>query len=229
MESGAAGCVFAKILACKRERSGFRTYSYDATSPSAELTEHINDVTTRDLGQSEAVAFLFPRFKTPRQVATLLNLLGRLPEWSLSEADPGGRPSIGFSVGLRWRQPNYRFVSFVLGFADLPTMPATRRAPSVALVLRPNGLGPAPGIIAETRGEVCPVQKLESGRIPVHLADMETSLANPRAVANIWNRTEALKRRKLAKCPFAAIAKAKMTFNLPDSCRKNLTTLTPTK
>lgn len=223
IESGAAGCVFAQVLARKRETAGVRTYTYDIPHeliPAA--AEHMADETLREFGQAEALAFLFPRIKAGRHVAVLLNELARQPDWSLVDLSRDFPVKNEMSVGLRWRQPNYRFVSFALGFADIATMPATRSAPSVALVIRPNGLGSAPGIIAETRGEIRSVQHLESGRIPVHLADMETTLTSPKKIATTWTSTETLKQRKLSQCPHAEMAKAKVTFHLPASCRKHM-------
>ena len=223
IESGAAGCVFAQVLARKRETAGIRTYTYDIPHellPAA--AEHIADETLREFGAAEALAFLFPRIKAGRQIAVLLNELARQPDWSLVDLSQDFPAKNEMSVGLRWRQPNHRFVSFALGFANIATMPATRCAPSMALVIRPNGLGPAPGIIAETRGEIRTVQHLEAGRIPVHLADMKTTLSTPKKIATTWTSTEILKQRKLSKCPHADVAKAKVTFQLPASCRKHM-------
>lgn len=223
VEAGKAGCMFAQALALNREKSkSWLTYTVDVSEGSAELADYIDDQLTQEVNECEAVTFLFPGFFNEEPLINTINELSKLPAWVVEAVSSGDFPKDVVAVGVRWLQPNYRYASFVLGFADIKTMPKTRRAPCSALMLRPGHVGMAPGLIADKRNKLKDELCLQNGRIPVHLADMTSTKEHPKSIVSVWDGTEALKKKELQKCPYKAVAKAKVSFAFPAKFRSQI-------
>jgi hypothetical protein len=172
--------------------------------------------------QSEMISIHFPDITTPEQIASLTAELARHPDWNCVEVTlEEGHPAEIVLVGVRWAMPDTHNSAFALGFANIETMPFTRRGPSTSLLFRLGDPGLVPGIVFDDPDEVTK-RKLDAGRIPVHLADLDPGLPNSVATKKYWRATEQAKTKKLEKDALRGIAKAKMTFSLPARLREAL-------
>ena len=111
-------------------------------------------------------------------------------------------------IGLRWSRVGEGYVTWVLGFAPLPTMPVTRRAPFTAIILR----------TVTAYGEI--KRKTERDRTVVHLADYCM-----RKGGSKWDKTSEM-RRALVEESRDEWAKAKVAFALPSEAVRDLAMVT---
>ncbi len=218
------GCQFARTLARDVDTSKWGGVTVIGDSLGKEEVAVLDSYFAAACGQLEVVHALFPDIKTPAAVARLIQSLCLSPNWKSVEIKVDcPQASQAMLIGLRWFLPDKKHVNYVLGFADFPEMPSTRRAPFTALVLRTGPPGRAPSI-AHARG-VSPkedVRKIDLDCIPVHLADAPDLLETEQQVANRWAVTSKLKRRQLKGDLMEQAAKAKITFCLPQELRRLL-------
>jgi hypothetical protein len=170
--AGQLGCIFAANLA-KDPRSSrwLPIVQLKALEQGARLPELLNTQLDAAAERNEAVAIIFPDVVTSSDIVQLTNLLCADParRWYRTDAEiaPDEAGVLGL-IGIRWVLTSDKSVNYVLGFANIDTMPQTRRSPFTALFLR---------VCEEKR---TPSHK-EDGRIQVHLADLD-SLLTPQAV-----------------------------------------------
>jgi hypothetical protein len=224
LQTPSVGCKFAAILAKRHNEAGWQPLTVRGDDFGPDELLPLNALLAAAPGNFEGVYALFPEIKTAEQIARLIRALCETPNWRCFEiiAD-WPHPAGALLVGLRWYLPDGRHMNYVLGFADLPQMPRTRRAPYTALVLRTGPPGRAPAIAHRHGAAAKEDQRAsEAPPVPVHLADMPDLLQTEDAVVRVWRKTTRLKREQLCDDAMAEAAKAKVTFCLPSSAREAL-------
>lgn len=197
---GQTGCHFATKLARSPAESGLLSVAY-LDSPSEAMVESFEALLLDAPAAFEAVQFILPRVQSPEDAIQLLSNLGAHPRWyTTSIPNEQGDEDL---VGLRWRLPGGRYVSWVLGFAPLETMPFTRRAPYTALFMRMK----APEFHD-------PDRPTEDDLLAVHLADVPHRLSSESLLQKWWRNTRQTKTELLAG-ELTSAARARVTFSLP--------------
>jgi len=211
-------------LAKRHDEAGWQRLTVQGDDLGPDELLPLNALLSLAPGNSEGVYTLFPEIKTAEQIARLVRALCETPNWRCFEIITDRLHADGaLLIGLRWYLPDERHMNYVLGFADLPQMPRTRRAPYTALVLRTGPPGRAPAIAHRHGAAAKNDQRAsEAPPVPVHLADMPDLLATEQTVARVWGKTTKLKREQLSGDAMAEAAKAKVTFCLPSSVREAL-------
>jgi hypothetical protein len=177
------------------------------------------------LGNGEAAQVILPGIETAEQIVNFTNALCATQQWfCVAYEAPGENDTL--LIGLRWFLPDDRHVNWALGFANLDSMPTTRRSPYTALIVRPDGPGKAPEIAIPKPNEARE-RPLDRGRIPVHLADMETKMTDDE-IKRHWGGTQKRKASLLKGDPLARAAKAKITFSLPLEFKQALNCISET-
>ena len=224
LQTPSVGCRFAAILAKRHDEAGWQPLTVQGDDLGPDELLPLNALLSLAPGNSEGVYTLFPEIKTAEQIARLVRALCETPNWRCFEIITDRLHADGaLLIGLRWYLPDERHMNYVLGFADLPQMPRTRRAPYTALVLRTGPPGRAPAIAHRHGAAAKNDQRAsEAPPVPVHLADMPDLLATEQTVARVWGKTTKLKREQLSGDAMAEAAKAKVTFCLPSSVREAL-------
>ena len=169
------------------------------------------------VGTAEAAQVILPGIVSGEHIIGLINALCATPNWFCATAERNER----ILIGLRWLLPDGRHVNWALGFANLESMPTTRRSPYTALIVRPGAPGRAPSVALKKPNEARERQ-LDRQRIPVHLADMETKM-NDDLVQRTWRATQKKKAEKIENDQMGDAAKAKVTFALPLKLKGGLT------
>src|SRR6185295_16535216 len=123
---------FAKEAA-GRIRPMVLTGALDATHLTQQLDPALRDAATH----SEAVLLIFPDLRTPAEVARLLGLFSADSAWTCSEIKWKDYERDDILISLEWTTPT-RHKTSAMGLAPLGTMPLTRRAPYVSIVLWPG-------------------------------------------------------------------------------------------
>jgi hypothetical protein len=224
LQTPSVGCKFAAFLAKRHDEAGWQPLTVRGEDFGPDELLPLNTLLSAAPDNFEGVYVLFPEIKTAEQIARLIRALCETPNWRCFEiiADLP-HPDGALLVGLRWYLPDGRHMNYVLGFADLPQMPRTRRAPYTALVLRTGPPGRAPAIAHRHGAAAKEDQRAsEAPPVPVHLADMPDLLPTEEAVVRVWRKTTTLKREQLSGDAMAEAAKAKVTFCLPSSAREAL-------
>lgn len=146
----------------------------------------------------EAAQIVFPDLETPSQLIQLVNNLCAHERWYWNEIPwRDGEPQARL-IGLRWILPSGKSVNHALGFANISTMPITRRSPLPALILRTSDFKRTP-------------EAQEAGRVPVHLADMDSRIRPQAKHDSLWERTRQLK-ADLVEPSLKSAARARITF-----------------
>ena len=224
MKSKQVGCGFARNFARREDIGGLQGVTVLGTDLGDQEIIPLNVFLEAACSKSEGVYVIFPDISSENDVIGLVRGLCRTPVWKCVDVSNDIQPPNDvLLLGLRWHFPDEKHMNYVLGFANLPDMPRTRRAPHTTLVLRTGPPGRAPGIAfahnvfakKDERGS-------EVTEIPVHLADMPDLLGSEEAVATLWRQTMKLKREQLQGDPMADAAKAKITFCFPSAARKQL-------
>jgi hypothetical protein len=231
-KDGQIACVFARVLAAKKDKPKWRTITIEEGEINVEKLEAtLLEAISKEF---DAVQFIFPGAGTAQRTVELIKTLCEHPSWSCREMpwmtdDEGRLIELGntVQVGLRWHPPESDYVSWVLGIAPFDTMPFTRRfvnAPFIALVMRPT----APTDFVKEK-------KFEGGFQASHLAHMNDMLGSNDPIRDEQMREDFRARTRRTK--FALVraggellstARAQVTFSLPLWCREALgNTLTP--
>ena len=169
----------------------------------------LQDLNDDDLGDVEAswdaaadrgdfVALLFPRLRYAHEIASVLAVLARAERWRLARAEWGRveRAEDG-PLSVHWlTKEGHR--SPAMGTAPLGSMPVTRRAPYVALVVWPGS-------------HANPRRQSKEG---VGFVDGEHRLGDA-AYDKAWSATRTEVRRQLGDPPDDAEALRDVAFILP--------------
>jgi hypothetical protein len=219
-KDGQVACVFARVLAAKKDKTKWRTLTIEGAVNVEKLESALLEAVS---DQSDAIQFIFPGPGTAQRAVELMKTLCQHSSWSCREmpwmTDDNDQPiELGntLQVGLRWHPPNSNYTSWVLGIAPFDSMPFTRRfvgAPFIALVLRPT-----------PPTDFVPEKKFEAGLQASHLAHMDDKLGDNDAMrVNFRDRT---RRTKFALLwgggELLSTARAQVTFSLPLWCREAL-------
>lgn len=181
--AGQTGCQYASNLAGPQQADLWAAQV---------LPEHLDDSVfrlvidsaTSQLGVAGILMLVFPYVKDEAGILELVRQVACLPDWWWVEKDPMDRLA---RVGLRWLLPDGKHVSWVLGFAPMPWLPFTRRAPVTALVLR-----------VRPEAHSTPEEDLEDGLRGVHLAHLAQPMGERgESGGPVWKVTERRKRTLL--------------------------------
>lgn len=230
---GQNGCLFASMLADKREQCGWTTLSLPGT---AGWTA---DDWEREVGRRVAegtkdperwiISFLFPDVVDLPGVKRLLVSLGGIEHWRLTELTPHEhRKKVAredwLYLKLRIRVADGHVVppeflddgeggervvdvdSWPLFFASLDHVPVTRRAPftELSVALKPKAFKPPPDLSGDWEA--------------AHLADVPAPVDSTEAFRSFLGNTKELKRRLLGAEGYMDLAaSAKVTFAVPRS------------
>lgn len=224
MKTPNVGCVFARSFAKRNDVGGLQGVTIAGSNVGIDEILSLSALLAQAYKNAEGVYVVFPDISSLAAIIGLVQRLCQTPRWTCVEVTGEcSRAGDALLLGLRWRLPDEKHINYVLGFANLPHMPRTRRAPYTALILRTGPTGRAPGI-AYTYGASPKADRRlrEPSPIPVHLADMPDLLAVEAHVADVWRQTTKLKQNQLEGDPMAEAAKAKVTFCLPIDARDAL-------
>lgn len=230
---GQNGCLFASMLADKREQCGWTFVSLPGTAGwngddwRREVGQRVVDG-TKDPNRW-ILSFLFPDVVDLPGVKRLLAALGTIPNWRLSElADEHGKktareeqlylklrirvadghvvPPEFIDAGEESRERVVDVDSWPLFFTNLDHVPVTRRAPftEFSVALKPKAFKPPP--------------ELSDDWEAAHLADVPAPIDSTEAFQSFLANTKALKRRLLGAEGYLDLAaSAKVTFAVPRS------------
>jgi hypothetical protein len=126
------GCAFA-TWAAKNDRLRYASF-FDPPDEAVirQLSLHIRVAQS----QEQLALAVLPSIETEQQLRSLIELLGRDPQWNVIRLPIPDR----FALDLRWKASESLEAS-AIGFAPLGTMPVTRRSPYVALGVWAGGHG----------------------------------------------------------------------------------------
>jgi len=203
LSRGFSGCQFASFLARENQKTQANdrilctTFLEDLAAEDLPDIEHLID----DAAAREQIAlFLFPRLRTPRDVAALALTLSQHERWTCSNVEWGAAKRDGCSLlSLNWTTQSGA-PSSAIGFAPLGSMPVTRRAPYVAIALWSGG----------HQNEHKPSDRPEIGFV-----DFPISI-DKAAHDELWNGTRTDVRELLSDPPEDAVLLRRVTFCLPD-------------
>ena len=202
--SGQSACLFARDMAKRPTAS--RTDWVSTCVPARVSDGNMRKILAQTVGlHPKASQIIFPYARTAEDVAGLLGQLTRQDGWYAVELGVVEDVTL---IGLRWSGVGQGYVTWVLGFAPLPTMPVTRQAPFTAIILR----------TITDHGEI--KRKTERDRTVVHLADY-----CPRKGGAKWDKTSEM-RRALVEESRDEWAKAKVAFALPSEAVSGLELVT---
>ena len=205
---GQIACQYAVHLAHTPEPANWLSEIVSPGFDPRDLDERIDAVA----GRCEALQLIFLGVTRAEHAAELIVTLCERERWSCYEgawdySEEGGC----IPVALRWNPLGGTYTSWVLGVAPFAPMPFTRRfvdAPFTTLVFRP-----APPTRLRTKRD--PVL----GRAAAHLAHMNDLCGEDHRLRRVLESTTKLERRKLLTGDFKSLARAQVTFALPNSCR----------
>lgn len=210
VSAGQTGCLFAARLARKpRHARWLPIVQLDALA-TPDLPQLLNAQLDAAARSHEAVLLIFPDIDTADGVVALCNRLCEDPAGRWYRADIGASDAgTGIAmIALRWVLPSAASVNHVLGFAPLPTSPATRRSPFTALVVR---------LVDQKRTP----ERKEDGRIQVHLADLDSGIRPQELHDRVWAATQK-KKASYVEPHLADTARARVTFSVPIDVAQNL-------
>lgn len=208
LRANITGCLFATRFA-KESTGRIRPIVLTGALDATHLTHQLDPALRDAAAHSEAVLLIFPDLRTPAEVARLLDVISTDPAWTCSEISWKDYKRDDFLVSLEWTTPGSHKTS-AMGLAPLGTMPLTRRAPYVSIVLWPGG-------------QENPYR--QEPRKRVSLADMPHSLSED-VHDSYWRQTEENKARYLEGQDEGA-ARPRVTFCLPKEVRSLIRALDP--
>jgi hypothetical protein len=131
LHSGLTGCRFASTFATEKP---VRIDFYSPLGPidHEQIAAFIDGTASREI----TAVLLFPALRTARDTVNVLSVLTRGARWRLTRArwPKGYRKPDSIALGLEWRTKTGE-VSDAMGLAYHGTMPVTRRAPYLAIVV----------------------------------------------------------------------------------------------
>ncbi len=184
--AGQTGCYYANRLARPAADGDDGWAAQVVTERLDDADLHVVvDAAMRQIGEAGIMMLVFPYVRDEEALTDLIRQLVGLPDWWWEDRSPPESRVV--KVGLRWLLPDQGHVSWVLGFAPMPWVPFTRRAPATALVMR---------VRPETH--TVPEEEPEDGLRGVHLAHLDHGMG-PRGERGgpVWTATEERKRTLL--------------------------------
>jgi hypothetical protein len=201
LRANITGCLFATRFA-KEATGRIRPVVLTGALGATHLTQQLDPVLRDAASHSEALLLIFPDLRTPVDVARLIDLFSADTAWTCDELKWKDHPrDDDILISVEWMTPTGHKTS-AMGLAPLGSMPLTRRAPYVSIVLWPGG-------------QENPYR--QDTRKRVSLADMPHSLSRE-VHDNYWRQTEENKARYLDGQNEGA-ARPRVTFCLPAEVR----------
>jgi hypothetical protein len=214
VRGGATGCGFAQTFSNPPTPDCWASSVVPGREDYGRIASVIQTFFEGTVGTVEAAQVLLPDVTSAEEIIYLANALCATEKWFCSEVESAEKKQT-LLIGLRWLLPDENHLNWVLGFANLASMPTTRRAPYTALIVRPGAPGRVPSI-AQDKPNEAKERRLDRGRVPVHLADMETKpKIRDENLKALWEVTQKKKREKILNDQVGYAAKAKVTFSLP--------------
>lgn len=136
LRSTVTGCTFAAVHA--REIGDAVLYQVFVDPLDDELPGEVESFLDAAAQERAAAIVVFPELRSAEDICALLRLLQGRERWRLESVPWKRHPRADLLLGLWWRTAAGDRTS-VMGLAPLGTMPATRRAPYVALVAWTGG------------------------------------------------------------------------------------------
>jgi hypothetical protein len=202
---GQAGCIFARRAARYSSRIGWLTTvftSYPDQLDDADLTLQLGTqlLNSMQSPRCELMSFIFPQVRTPRQLLGLVRAVSRVDDVALAREEAvHDVTALSFQVRLAGSP----VMAWLLGFGPFAFMPATRRAPSVEIIVRPKQKPPAL------------FHRVNQDRSISHVADVPLYIADSYAEL-VWQETLRSVERVLGHRPDRRTA-ATTTFCLPSN------------
>jgi hypothetical protein len=191
LSSGQSGCRFAQVLAARVSSQPWATSVVEDTLNTQQLGKELNDHLETLAKEAELAIILAPEIRDSRELVMLVRRLLSHESWKLEIID--GSNSETVHIGLRWRLTS-DIASWVVGFADFPTMPLTRRASVMAMAIRTR----MPERIDQPAA---------------YVADVPHGIAAPEQFERLWNDSVSA-RMRLNPEEFLEGARARVTFSV---------------
>jgi hypothetical protein len=190
-------CLFAGHLAGTARFAYYIVLSAALAKTDIPTIEGVIDAAAED---GKATAIIFPHLRTAASISRMLGVLASGDRWSVDRVPWGKyeRPDAAL-VRVLWRTSD-QLSSSVGGFAPLGTMPATRRAPYVALVL--------------WGGQKCNPHKRTPNPGEVGFIDIDTALSKAKHKSH-WEKTDEYVRQVLSDPPEDVEHLRTIAFALP--------------
>ena len=138
LRAGMTGCEFARVFAKQPAPGEVRSVMVRNALGEPSVAEVLEPMLEKAASDHAALMAVFPELRYDEEIADLAAKFSRHPAWTLWEPEwttDSQRDDI--LVALDWRTPS-KHASNALGLAPLGSMPITRRAPFVALVVWPG-------------------------------------------------------------------------------------------
>jgi hypothetical protein len=224
---GSTGCGFAQTFSNPPTPDCWASSVVPGREDYGHIASVIQTFLESTVETAEAAQVILPDVTSAEEIIHLTNALCATKKWFCSEVQSTENKQT-LLIGLRWLVPDELHLNWVLGFANLESMPATRRAPYTTLVVRPGAPGRVPSIAQDKPTEI-KERRLDRGRIPVHLADMETRpKIRDENLKALWQVTQKKKIEKITNDHVGYAAKAKITFSLPRELKTSLNCISDT-
>lgn len=226
-KEGRQGCSFAVSLSNQTSIDSSGPYGWEVIQVDSDrtgvLSEHvideIKDKTSASIADPKinSLSFLFPQIAKVESVINLLLSLEQIDGWAITqnkaEFPPYKKRPEMISLGLRIRIDKYKgldVLAYGLGFAPIPHIGQTRQSPitEIIFMVKPKAIPP---IFA----------RLDPDPLYSHLADHKFLVDSEKKEGhfnNIWDDTQALKRKRLEEGGFhhkEPSTKAKCVYAVP--------------
>jgi hypothetical protein len=227
IRAGATGCAFARTFSNPPAPACWASSVVPGREDYDRIASVVQTFLDGTIGTAEAAQVILPDITKAEEIVQLTNALCATQRWFCSEVECVEKKQT-LLIGLRWLLPDNQHLNWVLGFANLSSMPITRRSPYTALIVRPGAPGRVPSIAQDKPNEI-KERRPDRGKIPVHLADMETRpKIRDEKLKTLWRVTQENKKEKIATDEIGYAAKAKITFSLPTEIKRLLNCISDT-
>lgn len=138
LRAGMTGCEFARVFAKAPAPGEIRPVIVRNALSAPSVADILEPILLKAAGEHAAVLAIFPDLRYDEEVADLATAFSAHRSWTVWEpkwAPDAKRDDV--LVALDWTTPS-KHLSNALGLGPLGTMPTTRRAPFVGLVVWPG-------------------------------------------------------------------------------------------
>lgn len=201
------GCLFASKLAKSEEDSWIDIVVTGLPGHDDAYLMIDSAVDQAFSNNAEGIQVIMPDLSNSDLLVNFLRRISVRPNWKINQISEDNASIV--PVGLRWKFPDSSYVSWVLGFAPLDSMPITRRAPFASIIMRLGGPGRCPKVVGYDKRSIDENIGLPS----VHLADLNDGLKTEDQVCKYWAGTQKQKKEILAG-RLEEGARARVTFSL---------------
>lgn len=200
------GCLFASKLAKSKEDKWINAVVTGLPDHEEAYLMIDSAVDQAFNNNAEGIQVIMPELTDSDRLVEFLRRISMRTNWQIQQISEN--PATVIPVGLRWIFPDSSYVSWVLGFAPLDSMPITRRAPFASIIMRLGGPGRCPIIAGHAERKI----DESIGILPVHLADLNDGLKTDDQVRKYWAGTRNQKEEILAG-HLGEAARARVTFS----------------